>query len=93
MAKIIIGSEIGQVVKDGQVVRKNHIVWCKYCIDRLIKDPRDTSAKNKKLFDSCEMKDGEYTEKDGKTSYTKSCPRCHQTLVLFDNFWEEAVKA
>jgi hypothetical protein len=90
MASIVVGPQIGEIVEDGKVIQKNYICWCGYCLNKLIKDFHSDSPKNKKIYQSCEMRDGQVTEKDGKITYLKTCLRCHQTLVLFDKFWEEA---
>lgn len=93
MAKVIIGPETGQVVKDGKIQRKDFIVWCQICLEKKIKNHQKLTKEDKEYVDSCQMKDWVTTDRDGHEGRGKTCPRCHQTIVLMeDGKWIEPKK-
>lgn len=92
MPKIVIGPQIGEIVKDGKVISQDFLIWCEICLTKRIKNHQKLTKADKKYVDSCEMKDWVVKEKDGTEMRGKSCGRCHQTLVLEGEYWKGASK-
>ena len=94
MSKVIIGPQIGEVVKDGKVIRRDYTMWCEICLTKKIQNHQKLTKEDKDYVDSCEMKEYVIKDKDGQEVRGKSCPRCRQTIVLSeDNKWQEPKKA
>ncbi len=82
MNKIIVGPQIGEIVKDGKKIREEHIVWCARH-DLTVKDPKHPTQEEKEKFEKATMKDYLLLDKDGLETRGKICPRCHQTVVVY----------
>ena len=91
---VLVGPQVGEIVKDGKVIRTDHIVWCLRCLTKKIKNHQALTKADKKFVDSCEMRDYVVTDRDGVEIRGKTCKRCKQTIVLSeDNIWQEPKKA
>lgn len=80
--KVVIGPVIGEVAKDGKVIRKDRIMWCELCLKKRVKDFTKQTALNRQAFKKCEMKD--YVVLEGLLEIRgKVCSLCHQTVEVW----------
>lgn len=93
MAKVLLGPETGQVVKDGKVVRTDQMIWCLMCLRKKIQNHQIITKEDKKYIDSCLMKEWVTMDKEGLETRGKTCHRCQQTIILEGKYWNEAKRA
>jgi hypothetical protein len=76
---VIIGPQMGEVVRDGKIVSTQHVVWCGRHDLKMENRFHPTPADLKRLKRT-EMVRGGITDKNGDISFHYTCPLCFQTV-------------
>ena len=84
---IIPGHQIGEIVKDGKLVKKQYkpidtdtIPFCWLHNLKLTSDWRDPNEYDKKKLHEIRLTKHKITEKDGTSRYIRMCMKCHRIL-------------